>query len=403
MANNGKKNTWIKPRHRRYWNFANLLLAPIVKHKYNMEIVPFEDNKGQYLVLCNHQTPFDQFFVSKLFKGDIYYVCTEDLLSNKAISGIIKHCVAPIPIQKGALDIGTIKICARVAKEGGSIVLYPEGNRTYSGKTCHIKPAVAKLAKFLKLPIAFLRQEGGYGLEPRWSNVVRKGKGKLSVNRVLAFDEYKCMSDDQLYDLICQELYVDDSQDNGAYQSKRRAEYVERAMYVCPHCGLTTFVSNKHTFTCQKCGVTVEYCENKLLKATSGTFPFETISQWYDYQCDYVNNLSLQMPLDVALYQDKVNLSEVIVGKRKKALCKKAQLVMYVNRIEFVTKKQRIAFTYADISAMAVMGRNKLNFHCDGKIYQVKGQKRFNALKYMNIFYRYKNILEDNDGTFLGI
>jgi len=34
---------------------------------------------------------------------------------------------------------------------------------------------------------------------------------------------------------------------------------------------------------------------------------------------------------------------------------------------------------------------------------QVKGNKRYNALKYMNIYYRYKNIQEANNGTFLGI
>ena len=63
---------------------------------------------------------------------------------------------------------------------------------------------------------------------------------------------------------------------------------------------------------------------------------------------------------------------------------------------------ENLVFTYQDITGMAVMGRNKLNFHCDG-IYQVKGKKRFNALKYMNIFYRYKNIQEADNGTFLGI
>ena len=403
MANNKKKNTWIKPRHRGYWNFANWLLKPIIKGNYNMHVDPFADDKGQYLVLANHQTPFDQFFVAKLFKGNIYFVCTEDLLSNKLVGGIIKHCIEPIPIQKGALDLGTIKSCARVAKEGGSIVLFPEGNRTYSGKTGYIKPAVAKLAKFLKLPIAFVRQEGGFGAEPRWSNVIRKGKCKIGVSKVLDYDQYKKMSDDQLYELICQELYVDDCQSDVIFKSKRSAEYIERAMYVCPHCGLTTFVSNKNTFSCSKCGTTVEYCQNNKLKATQGEWPFETIGQWYDYQCEFVNSLKLDANLDTPLYQDVVAWKEVIVGKRKKTIHKKIGLTLYPDRIEFATKKQSWTFTYADVSAMAVMGRNKLNFHCGGKIYQVKGQKRFNALKYMNVFYRYKNIVEGENGTFLGI
>lgn len=402
MANNTKKNTWIKPRHRRWWNFANWLLKPIIRCKYHMEIVPFEDSKGQYLVLCNHQTPFDQFYLSKMFKGNIYFVCTEDLLSNKLVGGIIKHTIEPIPIQKGAMDLGTIKACARVAKEGGSIIVYPEGNRTYSGKTGHIKPAVAKLAKFLKLPIALVRQEGGFGIEPRWSDVSRNGKARIAVSKVLTHDDYKTLTDDQLYQLICQELFVDDSASGAMFKHKRRAEYIERAMYVCPHCGLTTFVSNKAKFSCTKCGTAVEYGQNLRLNPTVGEWPFETIGAWYDYQCDFVNHLALDNALDAPLYSDKITLRQVIVGKRKKTLCKKATLVMYADRIEVVSKRKHLVFSYQDITGMAVMGRNKLNFHCDG-IFQVKGNKRFNALKYMNIYYRYKNIQEDNNGTFLGI
>lgn len=402
MTKDKKKNTWIKPRHRRWWNFANGLLRPIIDHKYNMEIVPFEDNKGQYLILCNHQTPFDQFYLSRMFKGNIYFVCTEDLLSNKTVGGIIKHTIEPIPIQKGTMDLGTIKACARVAKEGGSIIVYPEGNRTYSGKTGHIKPAVAKLAKFLKLPIALVRQEGGFGVEPRWSNNIRKGKAKIYVSKVLSFDEYKPLTDDQLYQLICQELHVDDSVGGGTFKHKRRAEYIERAMYVCPHCGLSHFVSDKHTFSCTKCGTTVEFGEDLQLKPIKGEWPFATIGEWYDYQCDFVNGLALDQIDNTPLYQDEISLSQVIVGKRKKPICKKATLSMYADRIEIVSKKQHLVFTYQDITGMAVMGRNKLNFHCDG-IYQVKGKKRFNALKYMNIFYRYKNIQEADNGTFLGI
>ena len=402
MKNQQKKNTWIKPRHRRWWNFANGLLRPIIDHKYNMEIVPFEDNKGQYLILCNHQTPFDQFYLSRMFKGNIYFVCTEDLLSNNFVGGIIKHTIEPIPIQKGTMDLSTIKSCARVAKEGGSIIVYPEGNRTYSGKTGHIKSAVAKLAKFLKLPIALVRQEGGFGVEPRWSDTIRKGKAKIYVSKVLPYDEYKPLSDEQLYQLICTELYVDDSQNGGTFKGTRKAEYIERAMYVCPHCGLTTFVSNKNQFTCTKCGTTVNYGDNLVLTATKGTWPFENIGQWYDYQCDFINNLSLDMPLDTPLYIDKVSLSQVIVGKRKKPICKKATLAMYVDRIEVVSGKRHLVFTYQDVTGMAVMGRNKLNFHCEG-IFQVKGNKRFNALKYMNIFYHYKNVKEADNGTFLGI
>jgi len=49
------------------------------------------------------------------------------------------------------------------------------------------------------------------------------------------------------------------------------------------------------------------------------------------------------------------------------------------------------------------LGKNKLNIYYGDKLYQLKGSKRFNALKYLHFYYRYKNIKEDNNDKFLGL
>jgi hypothetical protein len=52
----------------------------------------------------------------------------------------------------------------------------------------------------------------------------------------------------------------------------------------------------------------------------------------------------------------------------------------------------------------AVLGRNKLNVKYNDKTYQIKGDKRFNAIKYMNFYYKNKNVIsEDGNGIFLGL
>ena len=51
-----------------------------------------------------------------------------------------------------------------------------------------------------------------------------------------------------------------------------------------------------------------------------------------------------------------------------------------------------------------MLGRNKLNIYMGEKLWQLKGGKRFNALKYVNIYYRSKNQGRgDKDGKFLGL
>ena len=63
-----------------------------------------------------------------------------------------------------------------------------------------------------------------------------------------------------------------------------------------------------------------------------------------------------------------------------------------------------MSFPFEEISAVSVLGRNKLNIYFDKHVYQVKSDKRFNALKYVNMYYHYKNISKgDTNEQFLGL
>ena len=158
------QTSWLLPRHRVIRSVLGFLLEPYIKWKYSVKIEKFKEQNGrQYLIVMNHQTGFDQFFVSLAFKGPIYYLATEDIFSLGFLSTLLRWAVAPIPIKKQTTDIQAVKNCIKVAREGGTIALAPEGNRTFNGKTVYMNPSIASLAKKLNLPVAIFRIEGGYG------------------------------------------------------------------------------------------------------------------------------------------------------------------------------------------------------------------------------------------------
>ena len=115
-AKKRKKNKkWIKPRHTLVRNILSVTLGLYSRIRYGIKVERFkEQEKRPYLVLLNHQTPFDQFFVGMAFKGPIYYLATEDIFSNGFVSSVIKYLVAPIPIKKQAADIKAILTCIKV-------------------------------------------------------------------------------------------------------------------------------------------------------------------------------------------------------------------------------------------------------------------------------------------------
>ena len=192
-----KKNTWILPRHRVVRNLLAPVLTAYCRIAYRLKADPFKEQGNRpYLILMNHQTPFDQFFVCISFKGPVYFMATEDIFSNGWVSKLIRWLVNPIPIKKQTTDIGAVMTTIRVAREGGTIAMAPEGNRTYSGRTEYMNPAVAGLARKLKLPIALYRIEGGYGAQPRWSDCIRRGPMRSYVSRVIEPVEYAAMSNE---------------------------------------------------------------------------------------------------------------------------------------------------------------------------------------------------------------
>ena len=397
-----KNTTWIKPWHGFARNLFFIILEPYIKRKYRINIEKLEYKKEKpYLILMNHQTAFDQFFIGMSYDGPIYYLATEDIFSLGIISRIINFLVAPIPIKKQTTDLKAIKSCVKVAKEGGTIALFPEGNRTFHGKTLYFKPSIVKLIRLIKLPIAIMRLEGGYGIQPRWSDVVRKGTMRSYPSRIVEVEEYSKLSDDELFALIEKELYIDETDLEEEFYHKKNAEYMERFLYVCPECGLTIYQSKNDIVECLKCHQRIRYLPNKKLQGVTYEFPFTTVGQWYDYQCNYVKQLNLEPYYDNIMYEDTVRLFHVILYKYKKRLKNKATLRLYGNRLEMDDS----CLYFDNISSITVLGKNKLNIYVNDMVYQIKGNKSFNALKYVNVYFRYNNIKKGELGNeqFLGL
>lgn len=392
---------WTKFRHKVVISLLRPVFGTYVRWKYGITTEKFKEQGSRpYLIVMNHQTAFDQFFVGMTFHRPVYYLASEDLFSMGWVSDLIRYLVEPIPIKKQTTDLQAVKNCIKVAREGGTICIAPEGNRTFHGRTLYMKPAIASLAKKLGLPLAIFRIEGGYGVQPRWSDVVRKGKMRSYVHRVIEPEEYAGMTPEQLSGLIEKELYIDEARVTGEYRHKNNAEFLERAMYICPWCGLSTFESSGDIISCKKCGRKVRHLPTKELEGVNCEFPHRFVADWYDWQNGYLNGTDLLAMTESPVYEETARLSRVRACKNKTLLAQEARICLYGDRI---TVDERV-FPFDETGAVTVLGKNKLNIYNGNEILQLKGSKRFNALKYVNFFHRYKNIRTgDQNGKFLGL
>ena len=72
-----KKQPWVRRHHKIVLAILRPLVGTYTKLKYGITVEPFrEENGRQYLVVMNHQTAFDQFFVSMAFRQPVYFIAS---------------------------------------------------------------------------------------------------------------------------------------------------------------------------------------------------------------------------------------------------------------------------------------------------------------------------------------
>lgn len=392
MNKKKKAKKWIRTRHKIVQRFFIPVFHLWSKLKYGLKVERLKKrDKRQYLVICNHQTAFDQFFVSILLKRTVFYVASEDIFCKGFVSKLLQRYIAPIPIRKSTTDIRAIMNILKVKNEGGTIAIFPEGNRTYSGETGHVKPGIVGLIKKLGLPLMVLRIDGGYGVQPRWATKTRKGTTYIRALEVIEPEDYKKLGDNELQDLVEQKLYHTEARVTENYKSKARAEYLDRAMYVCPWCGVSKLVAKGHVITCPKCGRETEYLETKQLKGVGFDFPFEFVADWYKHQCEFISALDLTKYLETPLWEDFARCQDTQMFKKPSPIFKWAKVSLYGDRYALNATEGDLTIGFNDVSAVTALGKNKLNIYVGDKIYQLKGDCHFNPLVYMNVYYAYVN------------
>ena len=389
-----KKKKWCKVRHKFWFTIMRPIFSFLFWKKYGYKAENYKlDRKQNYLIICNHSCSLDPFMLGKSFFRPIYFVASDDLLKNGFISKIMKHTVAPIPIRKGTMDISSIRNCISIAKEGGTIGIFPEGNRTYSGEISYLGINLVKFIRKLDIPLIIYHIDGGYGLDPRWGKKSRRGKGSRGyVQRLLSKEELCSLKDEELLKIINTNLSQEISP-SLRFKSKEKAEYLERVLFVCPKChALETLVSEKNAIKCKCCSLEATYEEDLSFSSNEPSFKFKKVSEWMNYQKEYLKDLAIEEN-KVLLGDEKVTLISCLEGKEKEVeLVGKLQM----NSKSFIIKGEKeIQFFFKDIKQVENQGKHKLLFYIGKDYYEFKGGERFSSYKYYLMFNRINNTLEN--------
>lgn len=283
-----------RDRHyRRIWDHILWLVKLLVRLRHSDVVMePAPALEGPYLVLPNHANAYDQFFIGMSFpKRHMYFVVSEHAFRKRFVSFLMRTVFGPISRTKGSADASAVRGILRTLRRGCSVCLFPEGNRSWDGRSQHLHPATGKLIKLARVPIMTYRITGGYLADPRWAHSIRRGPIRGKVVGVYQPEELAKLSPEEITALVERDLWVDERENTAPYTGKKLAEGLEEALFLCPACGgIGTLKGSGRDFTCA-CGLHAVYTDTGRLE---GEIPFSSVPDWDDWQADQVRALAVR-------------------------------------------------------------------------------------------------------------
>ena len=326
---------------------------------------------GPFLLLSNHLTDQDPILVGSAFRQQMYFVASEHIMRKGFISRLLEFLFSPITRQKGGNAASTVKGIIRTLRAGCNVALFPEGNRTWDGITGPIPPATAKMARSSGAYLVTYRMKGGYFTSPRWGGSrIRKGRMTGSVVGVYSPEELKAMSSDEVYEVICRDLYENAWETQRAepvlYRGKAPAEHLETFLYACPECGaLHTLKSKGDRIRCTKCGASSRYLDTGFLE---GDFRFSTLLEWSQWQDGVTDRLIAESGEEALFSDDGVEMLEISSAKTGREIGR-GRISLFKDRLEL---PGGIVIPGSEISGVAIRGANECFIGTsDGRSFQL--------------------------------
>lgn len=375
-----------------FYIFLKNVFYKLIAPYYRVEYRGVDDVKkmeAPYLVLPNHCSFFDPFFINGPLDEKIHYVISDTQLRNPFMKWLL-GVTGVIAISKNRSDLKSLKAMTTAIKEQKVVGIFPEGLRTWDGVTLPVIESTAKLIRMLNVPVVVPLIEGGYLMDPRWGKGFRKGKFIITYKILFNGEKTGKKPTKEIYENLVTALDNNDNESENLkgveFKSRRMAEGIEQILYICPKChSVSSIRSKKNQFSCSACNLDVEYTTWGILKYPGEISYFTNVYEWNRWQKFYLEEL-LKEPTEQPLSIDR----EIILSKPNRKNQFKTvttgALHLYHDRLEFKSPHP-LLIPFKDITGINVQFKERLEFYYNKELYRFHNKKHtFSARKINDVF-----------------
>ena len=278
-----------KPNPFLYLPVARIGARLLCKFKFNLKESGVRV-KGPALLISNHTSNDDYKFIAAAVRpARITFLVTYHFFTFKKFAPWLK-AIGAIPKYQFTTDLEAMrKIQYVIQKENGVVYIAPEGTVYASGHLGYISPAIAKMIRFLKVPVYACRIEGAGLGNAKWSTYKHKGKVSIHTEKIIDGPEATSLSRDEIMQRITSYLTYNEfdfqKRENVIVKGDDKAVGFETMFYKCPCCGKEfTIGSDGNDVFCTSCGARATIGDDFNFTWSTEKQYFRNYSQWYDWQ-----------------------------------------------------------------------------------------------------------------------
>lgn len=152
-----------------FWYLLGYSLSKgIAKTFFNYRVVGAENliEEGPCIIAANHCSYLDPPLVGVAFRRGIHYLARKTLLDWPVLGPIFPQ-LNVIPVDQKNADRSALMGAIRVVREGGAVLIFPEGTRSPDGRLQPAQPGIGMIAAKTGAPVVPVAISGSHQALPR--------------------------------------------------------------------------------------------------------------------------------------------------------------------------------------------------------------------------------------------
>ena len=241
-----------------YWFAWSTMFTPwTLMFRWVPGAAPKTPREGPFLLVSNHTSAADPIWIAFWIMRRASFMASSALFRLPVLNWLLPLCGA-FPKAKFVSDRASMTTLSDRYDAGDVIVLFPEGTRTFDGRTQPVLPGIGRLVKRMNARVVCCRVENGHLYHPRWARYPRWLPIRVSYDEPRSWDEDATV--DQINADISAAISIDpDQPETGLFSwGFRLAEGLPDYIWACPVCfvpeGLEVTETDRDAVACKDCG-----------------------------------------------------------------------------------------------------------------------------------------------------